>query len=428
MKPDEFPGSEPPNAIPPAYTPHPWAAVACLALAVIGVLATARFRYSPPANDAPWFPGVCPTAKALAGHQLRVWADPARRDAGVTQLRQSNPEWDFMGRTFLVMALGEIGLRDPATAAENLRTVDQIVRSTLRLEARDGPFVFLMSYARHGPYLTQPVHSLFVDGEITLMLGVRARLARAATATDPDTLRAYRDELAVRSTALARGLAEAPDGFVESYPNECWLFDHAFAFAALRLADRELGTDHRELARVWLERARTTLREPTTGLLHSSFTRTGRALEGPEGSTLWLTAHLLEAIDPPFARGLYQDTREYLARRLWGFAWSREWPVQLRTGADIDSGVVVPLVDASPSGSGFALVAAAGFGDAPFLRELQTSVGLAAFPIRDGGALHFAASNGVGDAVLLYALTVGPLWREICESDPNRIPQTTDIR
>ena len=38
------------------------------------------------------------------------------------------------------------------------------------------------------------------------------------------------------------------------------------------------------------------------------------------------------------------------------------------------------------------------------------SLRLAAFPIQQDESLRFAASNPVGDAVLLYSLTQGPLW------------------
>ena len=34
-----------------------------------------------------------------------------------------------------------------------------------------------------------------------------------------------------------------------------------------------------------------------------------------------------------------------------------------------------------------------------------------AVPERRAGRLHFAAGNGLGDAVLLYALAQGPLWQ-----------------
>ena len=48
----------------------------------------------------------------------------------------------------------------------------------------------------------------------------------------------------------------------------------------------------------------------------------------------------------------------------------------------------------------------------PAPRRLRA--GLAAFPTQgDDGGLAYAASNPVGDAVVLYALTLGPLWQRL---------------
>ena len=67
----------------------------------------------------------------------------------------------------------------------------------------------------------------------------------------------------------------------------------------------------------------------------------------------------------------------------------------------------------SPSSSGLALVAAASFEDDRFLTALLRSLEFAAFPVRDETGLRYAASSQLGDAVLLYALTAGPLWEEV---------------
>ena len=71
---------------------------------------------------------------------------------------------------------------------------------------------------------------------------------------------------------------------------------------------------------------------------------------------------------------------------------------------------MVPLLDVSAGSSGLAFVGAAGFGDGAYLRQLGTTLRFAAFPV-DGGK-RYAASNQVGDAVLLYALELGPAWEK----------------
>jgi hypothetical protein len=165
--------------------------------------------------------------------------------------------------------------------------------------------------------------------------------------------------------------------------------------------------------RRWLERAKEKLVEPTTGMLGSSFTWSGLPLDGPEGSTIWMSAHMLQIVDADFAEDQYRRARRELGRTILGFGVAREWPVSKRGDTDIDSGFVVPVVDASAGSSGLALLGAAAFRDGEWLRALLTSLEFAAFPSRRGGKLRYRASNQVGDAVLLYARIVGPLWAEV---------------
>jgi hypothetical protein len=87
--------------------------------------------------------------------------------------------------------------------------------------------------------------------------------------------------------------------------------------------------------------------------------------------------------------------------------------VGLESAEDVDSGPVAPWLGASGAASGLAMVGAAGFHDDTFLRSLLTTLELGACPVRENGALHYRASNPVGDAVLLYALVLGPMWDRI---------------
>jgi hypothetical protein len=56
------------------------------------------------------------------------------------------------------------------------------------------------------------------------------------------------------------------------------------------------------------------------------------------------------------------------------------------------------------------LVGASAFGDREFLAQLFTTLDFAAFPLEEDGALKYCAGNQVGDAVILYATVLGPLW------------------
>ena len=85
---------------------------------------------------------------------------------------------------------------------------------------------------------------------------------------------------------------------------------------------------------------------------------------------------------------------------------------------DVDSGLVVPWVGASAASSGLAFIAAGTFRDIDYLQDLGTTVNALGFAERDAGKLHYAASNQVGDAVMLYGLSVGPIWQKVREARP----------
>ncbi|MCU1283451.1 MAG: putative hydrolase [bacterium] len=343
-------------------------------------------------------------SQALAKRQLAQLDDAALGAAALAPARAANPEWDLMGQTFVAWALANDALRNPAEANAAVKRIDRMLASILAVERRRGFRAYLLPYAE-GPYAVQPDRSLFVDSEVALTAALR-RLVR----DDDEAIRTLSRE---RIEVMAAAMRRAPLGLVESYPHEGWTFDHAVALAAIRVVDRLDGSDHRDVIARVLATMRTRLRDPQSGLVASSFTPAGAVLDGPEGSTLWMTLHCLAAVDEPFARAQYAIARRELGRSFLGFAWASEWPASRRGARDIDSGAVVPLLDVSAGSSGLAFVAAATFGDGDFLRELGTTLELGAFPIDDRHGRRYAASNQVGDAVLLYAAKLGPAWERV---------------
>jgi hypothetical protein len=209
---------------------------------------------------------------------------------------------------------------------------------------------------------------------------------------------------------MAARMRQSPTLSAESYPDECWTFCNTIALAAIRLADREDGTDHGELLRAWVATAKEKLVEPRTGLLVSSYHLDGRWGDGPEGSSIWLSAHMLQLIDPAFARDQYERAHALLGFSFVGFGFSREWPHAAPGHVDIDSGLVIPLLEASPGASGMAMVGAHAFGDDVYASSLRASLDFAAFPVDGPEGRRYAASNEVGDAILLYASALGPAW------------------
>ncbi len=379
------------------------AAVALVVGAVIW-LPLVHLFFAKPSGDFYLAKGVSAKARELAAQQMATWRNPESLRRELDRMRATNAEWDFMGRCFLVWSLANLGLREPAAKPAYLPVMDQIIEETLRLERERGMFVFLMPYAQARPFEAKPARSLFIDGEIALMLA-----ARRALEEKPEYLPLLRE----RVDQIVTNISNRPTLVAESYPNECWTFDHAVALAAVALADRLDGADHSGLRDRWVAMAKTNLTHHETGLLVSSFTRTREPLDGPEGSSIWLIAHCLQVLDEPFARDQYERARKELGRTILGFSYAREWPVSWRGEADVDSGPIIPGLNISPGSSGLAFVGATAFGDTDFTASLAATLDFAAMPSRTDGRLRYCASNQVGDALMLYAATLGPLWRLI---------------
>ena len=212
----------------------------------------------------------------------------------------------------------------------------------------------------------QPARSQFLDSEIAMMLAARRILEEK-----PE----YKPLLTERVDAMVARMERGRVLSAESYPDECWMFDNTAALAAMRMADHLDGTDHGPFIKRWLALAKEKLSDPHTGILFSSYTVNGDALDGPEGSSIWMTSHFLRLADEDFARDQYHRARQELGRRAAGFAWSREWPVSWRGAMDIDSGPVIPVLDISSGASGMAFIAASSFGDDEYLTAARRDAG-----------------------------------------------------
>jgi hypothetical protein len=84
--------------------------------------------YSKPTTDFYLPQGISPKARQLAARHLRLWTEPTMRQAELKKMRGSNAEWDFMGRSFLVWSLVNMGLREPQMKAQYLPVIDQTWR------------------------------------------------------------------------------------------------------------------------------------------------------------------------------------------------------------------------------------------------------------------------------------------------------------
>lgn len=350
---------------------------------------------------------ISTAARELAAAQTDIWSNPQIRDSELRKTRAISAEWDFMNRTYLVLSLANMAMRDPAYRKSACRNMDAILEDTLRHERTDTFYYFLLPYAHQGCWKRLPGQSIFVDGEISLMLAARRMVEEKP---------AYKPLLQSRIRKMLKQMMASPVHAAESYPDECWMFCNTVALAAIRMSDVLDGTDHSEFLSSWVRTAKAKLIDPRTGVLISAFSVDGIPAEcgsGAEGSSIWMVCHMLQIVDPGFAQDQYKLARRALSAEAIGFGYAREWAPGDKSSQDIDSGPIAPILNISPSSTALAAVAAAAFDDQKYFRKLLTSIEIGALPVRHGGRLRYCASNRLGDAVLLYAMTEGPLWNAV---------------
>lgn len=348
-----------------------------------------------------------PELPSLEAGLVDPWLDPTRGTAppaAVADLRRLNPEYDLMARTFAVLALSDRALSDPEQAPLLVAAMDAILLDTLVRDAAAGPEAWLLPYGQVGGW-TGSGQSLFVDTELLVMLGAR----RLVADNDPRWADAFADQQA----SVVSHLAQPGVPFAESYPDEAWLFDHAMALVGLRLAEALEGVDHGALRKAVVAALETTQRDAATGLLNSSFSLSGAVRDGPEGSSLWFASTALRLSDPRLAAEQYDSARRALGGVFLGWGYSREWPRGRGGQQDVDSGPLVPGLQASASASGLAIAASAAAGDRVWGRQLERALGAAEVCMWGVPFLREMADNAVGNAVLLWGLGFGPTWAEI---------------
>ncbi|MFZ5949353.1 MAG: hypothetical protein ACOYXC_01510, partial [Candidatus Rifleibacteriota bacterium] len=374
-----------------------------------------------------WLPNVClffdqpetnyiaidknaPKAMQIAERYINFWTDPQLRQIELEKMRSRNAEWDFMGRCFFVWSLANMAIRDAELIARVLPVMDFIIDETIKLEKEHGINFFLMPYARFQPFKDQPPRSIFIDGEIALMMALRRLVAEKEE---------YKTLLAERIGHMLERMNRGGALCAESYPDECWLFCNSIALASIKVSDYLDGTDHSEFFKNWVKTAKEKLIDSKTGILNSSFDLAAKQVcDGPEGSTIWLVSHCLQIIDPEFAKEQYWKARNLLKTDFLGFGYAYEWPGGVGHD-DVDSGPIIPILNLSAGSSGLALVGAAAFDDREYLTLLHRGLEAGAFPVKEGKGIRYCASNAVGDAVMLYSITLGPAWQKVMGGKKN---------
>ena len=76
---------------------------------------------------------IAPKALMLAEQHLALWRDPKLRERELEKMQRRNPEWDFMSRTYFVLALTNIALHDTTYRDLACDIIDSIIENTLVL-------------------------------------------------------------------------------------------------------------------------------------------------------------------------------------------------------------------------------------------------------------------------------------------------------
>lgn len=378
-----------------------WLGLAAAAVCVSFVinLAVAPLVYLPDAGD--YYGSEMPKdVRGQLEYFYWIWDDPGRRDAAHEGMRAQNPEWDMISRAFFGYSLANVALGYPGEREKALRYLDRLIDDTV---ARDW-LEFLLPYGRQRPFIRQPASSVMVDGEFSLMIGLRRLI-------DDRPGYKHRDLHRAMVERCVAAMEAGPVLCGECYPDECWLWCNPLALTSILIFDILEGTDHSDLIRRWGKVAESKLLDPKTGLMHSAVTLNGAVIHPPEGSTIWIGAYCLQPVLPELARRQYERMKELLAGNVLFLSYGREWPRGTRGDWDIDSGFT-PF-GMGPASTGFALVASKQMGDREFFRRLLGLLNIVGVPKSTDGRMRYLSSNLVGDATFLLAKTTGPAWSEV---------------
>jgi hypothetical protein len=208
--------------------------------------------------------------------------------------------------------------------------------------------------------------------------------------------------------ALARRMARAPRGLIETYPGEAYPADVASVIGSIGLHDRAAGSDHRALLAAWEATFRARWIDPRSGMIfQSGDAQTGLPRGPARASHTALAVYALSFALPDLSRDLFAAIQRSQRASLLGFGAIREDAKGLGGSADIDSGPVV--LGVGVSATGFTLAGARLHGDRALYTELYRTADLFGAPHKSGDGRRFVSGGPLGDAILLAMLTASPL-------------------
>jgi hypothetical protein len=347
---------------------------------LVGVLALTAVLGLAVAARVVWVGYGTPGGTAVAEAQTRFLQRAIAGGAG-QRMQQLFPEGDYFLRALTAMA-------EARTPTPDLDAVRALRDSLDRPE----------SVAVFGSGMV-PEHGIFQAG---WALAAAVDVAQASGAP------ADADDVRRRAAVVEAALRSSRSGFLAGYPGQYWPCDTVVAASALAAAGVLLAEPRWvDIVRAWRDRVRGAT-DPATGLLPHRVDDTGRALEGPRGSS----QSVIQAFWPEL--GLWvdgqRDTTAWVAfRRTFvveeaGLVGVREYPRGSAGAGDVDSGPLV--LGVSASASTVTLAAARVVGDTELAADLDREAELLGLPMRWGDERRYALGLlPVGDAFLAWART-----------------------
>lgn len=371
---------------------------AAIRVALLGVLAATLPRACAGGDAEALFEGDREMQTALA----RGVVDDLEAGVSTATFHTGSPrfdgEWTLVTYQMAALGLGQVVLAHPELRDELVPSIEASVERLLAPET-----TAFGAEAWHAPALrdlaTDRGHAYL--GYINLALGMlRIIEPRNRFAGLHDRI----------TEALARRISRAPNGLIETYPNEAYPADVASVIGSIGLHDRTAGSDHHALLAAWSETFRARWIDPGSGMIfQSGDPATGLPCGPARASHTALAVYALSFTLPDLSHDLFAALQRSQRASLVGFGAIREDAPGHRGSADIDSGPVV--LGVSVSATGFALAGARIHGDRALYTDLYRTADLFGAPYKSGDGRRFVSGGALGDAILLAMLTARPLPR-----------------
>lgn len=214
--------------------------------------------------------------------------------------------------------------------------------------------------------------------------------------------------------SLAKEIDDSPFGLLDDYPGQCYPIDVLPAIAAIRRADKVLGTDHSAFARRAIRAFEGARLDTQTGLpAYVADSKTGQGIGSARGvgisfMLIWAPELWPETARLWFARYEKQFWQE--GSLLAGF---REFPENHPNSkgwlVDVDAGPVLAGYGTAASAFGIGATRANGHSEKAY--PLSAEALVVSWPLPDGTLLvprllsNYSDAPYVGEAALLFSLT-----------------------